>query len=326
MKGNRMSAIPVAEFCGRAAGLSNGAGRSAAVSSAFHAVCSGSPHAKALLASLTADEQGQARAMKRPTDVEVAGHVLRYDDAEKETELGLTTRLTYCKADDPELLTLGHEDLGWTVEVNGHRVAYTGDIKRTSWTTLDGPESLQLIAYGLARAARDRCSHMCCGIWDATLGEWHWGELVDLDSEEAVTLGERVIHAAKNTGGDFATGAHCRSCWSRFQCPAHLLGTAFTGSVFDAMTKADPAEDEVRELLLAVQAQEDGIEKAKEFCKAWAEAHGGIRDPQARKVYLPIMCKGRESIDANKVLAEVPNPERFFRQGKPYSMFRWVKG
>lgn len=325
MIGRRMSALPVAEFCGQSDTLDNSSGRAAVISTAFHAWAAGQPRVQAF-AGLTQDEQTEVMAMKRPADVSPGSEVvLTYANAEKETEFALTAALAACSPDDPLCLTVGHEDMGWTVDWGGRKVSFTGDIKRTEWTTLDGPESLQLVAYGFARAIRDGADMFCCGIWDATGGQWHWGEMVDLESDLAVDLWARIVHAATNRG-EFRRGAHCSSCYSRKRCPAYLLPKEhFEGTQLDALTKEDPSQEQVKAVLLWAQSSRDAAEVALKWCKEQADNLGGVRDEETGKVFRGVNTKGRESIDQNKLLAEVPNAERFFRRGPDFKTYRWVK-
>jgi hypothetical protein len=322
----------MARFCGNASTLDSGSGRAAAMSSAFHAQASGDPKAADMMARLTAEEREQVDKWQKPEDVSVMGVVLRYQDAAKEVAVGLTADGRQVAPEDPDCVTPGHLDMGWVVVSGGHRVAYVGDIKKTQWTTLDGPDSLQLIAYGFAWAIKNDCDAFACGIWQATEGKWHWGELIELGSPQAMVLWETVIAAAKNKGGDYATGTHCRGCYSRFRCPAHLVAP---GAALDLrpltreLTKEDaPA---VLQLLLQAQAAEDAITVVVKAARDYA-ARFGLRDPETGKVYRPVVCQGRESLDQKKLkaLVEQYTEDDLFgectKRGAPYEMWRWLRG
>ncbi len=328
MTANRISRLPIAEFCGRSGDLDNGSGRAAQMSTAFHAMCEGDAEKIArALSLLTAAEVATIKEWERPVEVVFDdGTKLSYDSAEKESTVGLDARGRFCL--DPEkAIVMGHLDMAWIRHVGdaSQVSAFVGDIKKTKWTTLDGPESLQLHGYGFALAAREGATHYCPGLWIAEDGEWVWGELVDLESSKAADIWGRILHASQNQGGEYRTGGHCSSCWSRLKCPAYLLPF----ERFDSLAPLSGGEltnDKVLDLLVTAQRAEATVKVAIDFCKEYARRHG-IDDPSTGKSYRAVQCSGRESVDTKKVLADIPDARErgWFKKGAPYDMMRWVK-
>lgn len=318
----RISGLPIAEFCGKSRELSLGSGRSAATSTGFHALASGKPESVAL-AGLSPEEQAELRELKFPTDCPIrldgAEVLLRYSEAEKETKFALDKMARPTDWDSPDTMVRGSEDMGWTIEVGGHRIAYSADMKRSEWTELDGPDSLQILGYAFGRAARDSCDMLCGGVWAATEGLWHWGELIHLESDEAITLWDRIVHAATNRGG-YSHGAHCGRCWSRLRCPVHMIHPDdYKGGQIDESTP----DVEVARLIRQAKAASEAAELVLKRAKWAADMRGGIRD--GKQVFRSIQMPGKESVDVNRLLAEVPNAQSYMRQGKPFSQYRWVK-
>lgn len=321
MAANRISRLPVAEFCGRSGELDTGSGRAAAMSSAFHALCEGDDaKAAKLLALLTADECQTIKTWHKPEKVTFDdGTELTYESAEKETTVGFDARGRFSLSESA--IAIGHLDMAWRTK-NG---VYVGDIKKTRWTTLDGPESLQLAGYGFALAAREHVDTFACGLWIAEDGEWHWGKLVDLESSEAADLWARVKHAALNTGGDFRTGGHCRSCWSRMRCPAYLVPVEETHALAP-LGGHDVTSTQALELLRAYERGKDTLEVVKGFLDEYARRFG-IPSEDGKKKYAAVQCQGREALDKERVIAEVPDARErgWFKRGAPYEQMRWVK-
>lgn len=328
--GNRMSSLPIAQFCGRASDHDTGSGRAAAMSTAWHARCAGKPEADRLFALLTPEEQEKVKSWKTPSDVEVdtplMAATLRYLEAHREITVCLD-KDGCCPTDKAAVwISLGHCDFYWIVErTDGVRIAYVGDLKKSEFTTEDGPYSLQLAAYGFAVAAANSCDMFARGIWAAEEGRWTWEDsFVDLESTEAFQLWERVKAAILNVGGEYQTGPHCRNCYSRLKCPAHLIPPeAATGSI-ELLANADLATPEkVAELVLLCQRAKDTADKGLEFAKAWADRNGPVR--LNGKEWRKSIRDGRESLDREALFKEMPEAAKFMKQGKPYAEFRWVK-
>lgn len=325
----RISSLPVLEFCGPAADLSQGqAGRAAAMSSAFHALSAKAPNAQELCMRLTSDEMQTIMAWRKPTDVDLgSGRILRYAEAEKEFTLAFDRTGSYCDPDSPDAICVGHPDMCWVVDIGSMRVAYVGDIKRSEFTVSDGPESLQLHGYAMAYATKHDCDAYAVGIWGAMEGRWQWSEIVDLLSSEALSYSRRIVAAATNMSTEYATGPHCRGCYGRMRCPAWLLPPEL------AKTKLAPVvlggtltQDNAAELLLTYQAFVDTAKQVEHTLKEYAVRNGGIKDPKSGKIWRPVVCQGRESVSVERVRAAFGDEaDRVIVKGSPYEQFRWSK-
>jgi len=311
----------MSQFCGRAAGLDRGAGRAAAVSSAFHAQASGATDAKDMIARLTDEEQAELTDWSIPADIVLEhGAVLSYVDAEKELRMALDRFGRAVKPGDPSAETVGSLDMAW----RDGGIAYIGDIKRSSRTS--SVDSLQLIAYGFAYAALHGCHAFRCGIWALDDATWlPWGNVVVIDSPEGEHLWARVLASARNTGGDYATGPHCRDCWSRFRCPAYLLPPEVAETSLAPLAEGNVVlgAENAYQLLSLVERAETTIEAAKGTLKVYAERHG-IRDG-AGKVYTASMVSGRATLDQKALLAAIPEAGQYMKKGAPYSVIKWLK-
>lgn len=331
--GHRVSLLPITQYCGAAGRLSeaHGAGRPAAMSSAFHARQAGAPDAATKWALLSDDEQREVASWKAPGLVDIpGGPMLEYASAHKEVPLGIDDLGFYVDPSSGEdCLTIGHMDFGWAFDdpIFG-LTAYVADIKKSLWTSAEGPDSLQLHGYGWAFARKMGCDSYCTGLWIAEEGEWLWSkEIVELDSDRGQQIWERISAAASNNG-EFNTGAHCRGCYARLHCPEHVLPAATVdtwlapGSIADGMS---PTSEEALDFLLKVQATEDLCKKARENLEMLV-AHGKLRIEQNGKAWLPVNMPGRESLDKEGLARELgPRLGDFVRRGKPYTQMRWLK-
>jgi hypothetical protein len=330
--GNRPSSLPVAQFCGLAPRLSEeaGAGRAAAISTYFHALCEGdAKRIKAARLLLTDEEAEEAEERKRPVDVVIVtsdgGSVpLRYADARKERRVGLGPDLRWRPPGHPEAITEGTLDFAW---VHG-TVAYVADIKATAWTC-EGPDSLQLKAYAYAFATQERCTHFVPGLWLATEGRWWWGDQVELDSLDNLDDEARLLHAINNQDQRPAPGGHCRSCWGRMRCPAHTLSAVHADTWLAPVVEGRShltTPEQARKLLLVVQATEDTLKMAKDQLQEYARRNGGIPDPETGKVYAPVMMPGRASVDAKALRAALGDEaDKYMKTGAGYEQYRWIK-
>jgi hypothetical protein len=326
MKGNRCSLLTITRYCGKAGELSEqyGAGRAAAKSSAFHAICSNAPDKQMLLAKLSDEEKDDIKTWKRPADVDVNGQPLDYDSAQKELPIALDAKGNYCDPFGGEAITAGTLDMAWVRTIEGRRIAFVADIKKSKFTTLDGPASLQVHAYAWAYAKLMGCDAYVTGIWIAEDGEWLWGEMVELEDWDSLDIWQSIAYAAMNKG-EASTGSHCRGCYGRMHCPEYLLPAALaeTSLAVLATTELDNARAfEARGLLDRLAAV---TKSAEENLKEWAVRNGGIRDGKG-KVWKPVLCKGRTSVKNIDALVEAfPGAEKFVNQGGTYEQFRWGK-
>ena len=332
MSGHRMSLLPLTVFCGQAGELSRqyGAGRPAAMSQSFHATAAKAPNALELFARLSDVERAEIATWKPVADVEMTwqghGWVLRYSEAEKELAIGLDEYGQYCDPESPDCLTVGHLDMAWRTP-RPDSVAYVGDIKKSVWTTADGPESLQLHAYGWAYARKHGCESYCTGLWCATEGEWLWSkEIVTLASERGQQIWERIYAASSRTSSEASTGSHCRSCWSRLHCPEYTLPAVLQSTeLAPAATGMVPSGPEAAVFLQRLQTLEELIDLAKKNLQE-AVRRGALRiEDENGKVYGPVEMKGRESVDVKALKEKLGDgASQFLKKGAPYTQFRWL--
>lgn len=309
--GNRMSALPVAEFCPGQASLPNVGGRSAIQSSAFHALLAKKPEAEDLLASLTEKEREELVEWHVPTDVHLGGgDYLRYEEGEKELELELHF---------DGVTSVGHLDVAWVHD----GFAYVVDMKRSLRTAL--PDNLQNVAYGHTYAVRHRCRGYVTGIWGLEDGEYAWADPVLFGTPEANTNVGRLEHAVRNKGTEFTTGSHCSSCWARWRCPAFLVPSGVPEGELDCLKRPEPPSGpELLKLLTwkaRLKATLDVIEAATEH---GAKQLGGIPDGKGM-VWKAIPVKGRESLDKKALFDAIPEAKRYIRRGADFEQHRWVK-
>ena len=329
--GNRMSSLPIAFFCGLAPSIDTSSGPAAVQSSAFHAKMAGDPKWEALWARLTDEQREECESWQTPTDVQVGEVALRFEDAITEMAVGLTESLRYCPPDDPTvLLSRGHVDFHWKpVEVGGMKVVYLGDAKRTAFTA--DLWSLQLDAYGFALAEYYEADGYAAGLWILEDGEWRWrSRIIDLHSVEAAEIAEHIHNAMTHKSYVGTTGSHCRDCYGRMHCPAHLIpATALVrqqGPGIECFAEGGQiTKDNAFEALRLYQAAQDLTKQMKSQIEAWAHANGGIRDGEG-KIWKQVTSKGKGTrVDTKRLLRDHPDlAEQYTVPTKPRSMgFRW---
>lgn len=323
-KGNRFSSLPIAEKCARAPGLSSIASdRSAAVSSCFHAKMANDPKWRDMYLRLSPDEQDEMDRMRKPQVIVLeGGAVLDYEQMFREAPLGLSEFCGYLPKGHPDCMTEGTAD-GYCII---GRTLYLMDIKRSEYTTLDGPRSLQLIGYALAACAKHagEVDGFVCGIWAAIDGLWTWGDYVALGSDECFELWERVRAAALNVDGDFSRGRHCIGCHGRRYCPAYLMPPKDMAPGLERYFAA-PLDDDC-----AAMDALDIVERAEATCKKLREAlkerarRNPICDGEG-KMYAPVKCSGRVTFDSKRFEADHPEMARdYMKTGADYEQIRWV--
>ena len=329
-----MSSLGLAAICPQSPLLSatHGASIEALKGQTHHALCANDPKGARLLASLPESDRTEVLGWTKPSPVSFKDRgetvVLDYDKAEHEIEVALDRHGMACKLDDPEVATVGHIDMAWVHEFRDKtRVAYIGDIKKTEWTTPDGPETLQCAAYGFAYASLMGCDGFVCGLYLASEGVWDWsGRYHDLNTTDSMRLLDVVLHAAANEG-DAVFGTHCRNCWAKLHCPEFLLPAALGESELRALTVNRPGtiqNNEALEALKFVMRCEPLLKQAKDTLKTFSERSGGIYDPETRKVWAATYCRGKESVDADLLREKLgPEAEKFFKRGNPYPRMSW---
>jgi hypothetical protein len=319
----------MAERCGTAARLSSqhGAGRSAAMSKAFHAMCAESPESFRLMASLAPIEKEEVGTWKMPATVKVNDWCeLDYDSATKEQEVGLDWMGEFADT-EADSITWGHLDFAWLRTIEDLKVAFVADIKKSVWTTPDGPDSLQIHAYGRAFAKKVGASAYVTGIWAAKEGKWLWDtEIIHLDGEKAREIWGRIAYAAENEG-EASTGSHCGQCYARLHCPEYLLPAVVTTALVKECTidgTLVEGAEEARQLLAWADRAEDLAERVKKNLRELVRRGEFVITDDEGKVWGPVEMLGRESVDMAKLKA-LPDGSTVIKRGESYEQFRWRK-
>lgn len=322
----RPSSLGVAQFCSRSADLNEQSGimRSAIISTAWHAKLAGND---TLIGELHPDERKEVAGYGTPTDASLKSPTsildssivrLDYESAEKELHVEVFER--------DALVTEGTLDFAWVREVAGRRWAFVADLKRSTWAIPDGPDCLQLAAYGHAYSVLRSCDGYTPGLWSGIDSEWSWGTPVDLTSPEALDLWLRLKRAARNDwrlkikddDKRFVTGAHCYACYGRQRCPEYAALTA-DGSV------AEVDAENAAQLILKAKAMSELAERITDNVKVFAERGGVVKDPATGKVFLPTLSKGRKSLDQGALKAAGVDLEKYQKTGKPFNTYGWRK-
>lgn len=334
--GHRISALNTTQFCAKAAELGGPyASRSARLSSAFHHLVSKSDQAADRIAALSDDEERELKSWKIPAPCDPSiGRWLTYEEADKELEVGLTADLTYCDFNDPRAITRGHFDFAWVITLpGGLKVAYVVDIKRSEWTVLDGPESLQVNGYGLAYADKVQADAYCPGIWSATEGRYWWGEIIEVApfmSEKAVRIGKRIVAAARNlptVDNQYTLGTHCTTCYGRDRCPAYLLPPEVAESSLAPLCEGlDSLTSEKALVLLNLAKRAERTAKlAMDAVKTAVDRGLKVYDPDANMLYRPVRMPGRESLDRVAAKEDGVDLDKYTKTGNAFNQHRWCK-
>jgi hypothetical protein len=299
------------------------------MSTAFHALCDGGPDGKKKLALLSEEEREKIEQWYKPTPLDALGFSLEYAAAQTEIEVGLSPDGNFC-TDAEKAMTIGHCDMYWVVQVDlgdGTLVkcVVVGDIKKTRWTTPDGPASLQVLAYGYALAQMVGADAFVPALWLAEEGEWVVGKTVGMFDLGTAELWELIRYAATNDSAEFSSGPHCKECWSRLNCPKWMVryddSLAVPGTVDGDLTPASALG-----LLLGAKQMEETAKAAKEYLQAWVDRNGPVPDGNG-KHWAPVSTKGRESGMTPKELRERMGEaaKHYIKRGKPGTQYRWVK-
>lgn len=325
----RPSSLGAAEFCPRATELNeqSGISRAAIMSTAWHAKLAGND---TLIGELHPDERKEVATYGTPTDAlvtvaegpeGVTQCLLDYESAEKELHVQVFER--------DSIITEGTLDFAWVREVAGRRWAFVADLKRSSWAIPDGPDCLQLAAYGHAFSVLRSCVGYTPGLWSGTDSEWSWGTPVDLTSPEALDLWLRLKRAAKNdhrlkTKEDdkrFVTGAHCGACYGRQRCPEYAALAVVDGKAEEVSID----ERTAAEWLLKADAMAELSDRIRANVKVFAERGGVVKDPATGKRFLPVTCRGRLGLDKEAIEKAGIDLSKFQKRGRPYQQFDWRK-
>lgn len=332
----RCSKLPVLQFCGQAQiiGEGNAGNRDSVLGQAFHALCSDDPSIASRMLLLTDEERKDLGELIKPRPFEVNTGTetitLHYENALKEVAIGLTESGEYCDYDDASALVNGTADMCWVVEIGGKVVVYSPDIKRSMYTEPDGPFSLQVTAYCIALASKYGADGYVRGIWDATEGEYSWADYVDVWGEQADTLLRTVVAAAKNHGGDFNLGTHCFRCHARMRCPQYVLPPDLACTMLEPFTKMKgdegaPTEEYLVEAISWAKRAADSADAVMTLVRSFAKDMNGINDATSGKVFRPVQCKGRVSLDKKRLEKDHPELiEAYSNIGGPYDQYRWT--
>lgn len=282
------------------------------MSSAFHARCGAQPGAAALWARLSAAEQGEVSAWRPPACAVIDGRELHWADARREERVEISN------------ITAGHPDGYWLV---GEGVI-VGDLKRSSWTTPDGPASLQLLAYGYGLAAQHGCAWFRTGVWSLTEGGWQWGDKVEMGTIQAACIFERIAAAALSDPAQFATGPHCSHCYARSHCREYLLPVADPEGALAPLAHAGgiTADNFVAARRLYERAAVY-LEAVKKGLDGFLEQHGPVPSEDGRLVLRQVVSKGAPSLDRAALERDHPELVRsYLRPAAPRSGgYRWCK-
>lgn len=318
-----MSSLPIAQWCSAAGvlGDKHGAGRAAAISTAHHAVMAGADDADELMARLSPDEQTEVRRRKTPADVDVGGATLSWmDDTHpggREVEVILDANLD-CEG---EPVSIGHVDRYWVID----GIVYVADIKATDWSSPDGPDdSLQMHAYGLACAALHDADGYCLGHWNATEGEWDWTRIYEIGFD-TMEIGERVLAAARNTSGEYATGSHCHSCYQRLHCQEWLAPIEAGDNAFlQIAAGTEVSMGRLAEAVDQMKVYEGMVELVKAALKVHADRIGGIVSSDGKKIWKAGAVKGRKGLDKKALEADHPGLlAKYEKRGPDTTRYSW---
>jgi hypothetical protein len=325
----RMSALPTLQFCGQAQilGESLGAGRPAAIGTAFHAKCSGAANYDSLRARLTEDEQEELDALIPPADFEAFGVPLTYAEMLKEVPVALDKFGGFLPYDHPDALVRGTLDMACMVVAEGMSVALVIDIKKSAYAVPDGARSLQIKGYAKAYAEKMNADAYVTGVWDATEGQYEFSDFVRTFSNEADNDWATIKAAAENHGGEYSLGGHCVGCYGRKRCPQWLLPLELADTSLSAFTAEGglTAETALDALILANRAK-DTAKAVIDIVKHFSRDNGGIEDFTQNKVWAPNRCKGKVLLNRKRLETDHPElVQQYMEIGQPYDVFRWLK-
>lgn len=302
-------------------------------STCFHSFCESGVWPEATK-KLSEQDLNEVRRWKKPTTFlhKSLNLKLEYEQSEKEILVALDRDFNFLPLDNKlsqeelekieNILTAGHLDMAWDVpELD---LVVVSDIKSSIFAVKDRCESLQLHAYGLAYSLLKKRSKYITGIWDASDGKHYYGNVNETGSFDFESIKERIRTACENSSDKYTRGSHCGSCWKRDSCPAHLVDVG-EDNRFASIFNGTGTERDYREALVAVKGLGELANKVTEACKSWAARHGGIRSEDGRKVYKPMLRKGKTSLDQDAIIRalKVESLEDFQKQGDESRVYDW---
>lgn len=318
----RCSALPVLQYCGQAQihSAQCGAGRSAALGTAYHGLTSGDrePYLR-----LSAEEQEKLDTLAPLTAFRTrSGYVIEPEQWEHE----LPGSLCSDGSVEPEK---GHGVIDGTCDLRHQSpegTLYMVDIKLNGlFTEPDGVKSLQLLAYCVIHCRLVGADRFVPVIYDATEATWHEGEPVEHFSDDFEAIVERVIAAAANYGGEYSLGSHCSRCYGRSKCPQYLMPDMGESALAPFTKEGGITKENAFDALMAVKRAEDTISEVKRLLKAYVEDNDGIPDGKG-KVWRQTWVKGRAQLNRKALERDHPDiVQQYFEVGAPFCRFEWKK-
>lgn len=276
---NRMSSLPIAQFCSMSGKLFNASGPAAAQSTAYHARAAHAPESLDLLHRLPKDERDEALSWPLPQTTKVLGHDLDYRLAVHEATVALTADLEATAEDSDGVATVGHVDAYWPtlLKHEGQSIVAVCDLKRSQWTS--SLSSLQLHAYGWALAQLCGADGYIVGIYVIRDAEWVWpNEPTLVNDLESLERANELRAAITNTDGEATTGPHCDNCWSRAQCPAHALPAASVGdsNVYNSIARDGVTKANASRAVSLMASLKTTLKTLENNLRVHVDVNGGI--------------------------------------------------
>lgn len=326
--GNRPSSLAIARLCGLAPvlGRSSGASRSALVSSACHALWSDAPEAPELMAKLTDEEREAIGKWKKPKPIDVRDAApVGYDGMVKEVYVSCDEYALWVSADRPHL-NGGTIDFCFVFEFEGRRIVFIGDLKRTRWSSSEGPNGMQLAAYGFAACAQFDADGYLPAFWYLEDAEWNIGDVVWMGTPQARAKWKELLVALRNRDGRAVTGDYCDSCWERSHCPEYLaLGLKGNEATAKVLRGDDVTPAEALEALVAFEAQAKAAELGRDRLKAMVKASEvEIRNGKGKR-WLPVIMPGRKRGPSVEECERLGHGS-LVKQGPEYEQMKWING
>lgn len=340
----RCSSLPSAYYCPLAPELDAKypeAGRSALMSSWFHAHCAGkAPEAKLLWERLTPDEREVVQEWEPPSNVKLPnGKVLEYSAALKEVPVAVTRDFGAVDHGHPDAMVQGTLDFVWLCSDGGLRVGYFGDIKRTQFAAPGGPRSWQLKGYALCGVAKWQLDAYCTGLWITEDSEWIWDDQVIQVGSPEWAADMRGVRSAATTEGAAVTGSHCQDCWSRLHCPIYTAPFAYQDydarDNYELVSQRSVAlsralrneldEHNALEAKVEIDRLKGVLELAESNLKEAVRRGLPLYNEDRTKKWGFVECKGRESVSVKLLKSKYPDvAEEVTVRGAPYQQFRKV--
>lgn len=301
---NRMSSLPIAEYCGLSPQIHTADMLAGRQSTAFHAKAAGDPGWVELAVGLPPEMRDELATWVVPGTYGAPYQHIRW--AETTREQAITC---------PDTGAEGHPD-SWAID-NG--IIVVVDIKRTRFTS--PVDSLQMLGYGRALARIHKARGYHGGQYYPTSGEWSWQrQPIMLGSFEDLDIAQRLAHAAANTHP--TTGPHCDDCYGAHRCPEYITAAVEGLSAPDVEISDDESAARAVERLQLAK----GLVKALEpKVKAYARERGCIPLADGKR-YRETAPYAMETFDAKSFKDAHPDlAAQYMRPGWRTGGFRVTK-